>query len=143
MSGTFIKNWVVSVITLFVVNFLWHEVLNVAFYHEELLGIVRIGPEGGPAPLLGYLILSIVIASFAVATFVPALSKTSGQYIWNSLIVAFTFTGAFSVLSYALFANWTSSLAWMDVFYSLISGIVLGAVLMLVNRKGMPVTSGM
>jgi uncharacterized membrane protein len=129
-----IKNFVVSFIGLFILNTLWHSVMFGGFYNEALKGVMNF-VDGKPAPDLLYFILSMLVMSFAWAYFVPRVAKKTSEYVKSGLVMAFATTGTFALLSKGLFMVWTIELAWMDIGYSVFSGIILGLILAKINKK--------
>ncbi len=134
MAGKLVKNWIVAFVGIFVLNILWHNVIFGGFYNEALLSVTNV-VDGKPAPSIGLLILGMLVTSFAWAVVVPTLAKTKRQYISFGLLMAFATSGSFALFAKALFTTWTGPLAGMDLGYSVFSGILMGVILMWMNKK--------
>jgi uncharacterized membrane protein len=130
---TLIKNWAVAFVSLFILSFVWHNLILVDFYTENLSAIGRY-TDGAVAPLLPFLALGILIAALNFAVFVPAVSKDAMSFAKNGLVAGLASAGVFAFLSYAIFTGWSTNLMWADFAYSLISGVLTGLLLMVVNK---------
>ncbi len=131
---TLVKNWVTAFISLFVMSFIWHNVILTDFYTKNLSEIGRY-TDGAVAPLLPYLALGVLLIALGFALFVPALSKTTKDYALNGFLAGLSITGSFAVLSHAIFTGWNTNLMFADASYGIISGILTALILMTVNKK--------
>lgn len=131
---TLIKNWVIAFVSLFLMSFLWHSVILSGFYTTNLAQIGRY-TNGAVAPLLGFLALGNILVALGFAYFVVDSKADTAKYALNGLVMALVSTGAFAVLSHAIFAGWTTNLMVADFSYGVISSVLTAMILMPFNKK--------
>jgi uncharacterized membrane protein len=131
---TFIKNWVVAFVSLFLLSFIWHNVILTDFYTTNLAGIGRFA-DGAVAPLLGFLALGIFMVALGFAKFVVDPKADSMTYAMKGLIMGLVSTSTFAVLAHALFTGWSTGLMIADFSYGLISSVITALILMPINKK--------
>ena len=120
-----IKNWLVVFVVLFIWSFIWHNIILSGFYAVNLAQIARYA-DGAPAPLMGFLALGNLIATFGFAKFLPSASKCMGQFVLNGVIMGIITFGSFAVISHAIFLGWTTPLMIADFSYSIAAGAIGG-----------------
>lgn len=128
MSGKFIRNWVITLVVLFVLTTLWHVVIFSAQYSVNLANIARY-VDGTPTPLLPYFVLAHIVAALGFVMYIPAVSRTGGQFIWNGVVMGWVTFAFFAILSHALFAGWNGWLMTMDISFGTIAGAITGGIL--------------
>lgn|GEM_PF-2400076 len=130
----FVKNLVITFVVLFVLTFLWHNVLLADFYTTNLGEIGRFTGDK-LTPLVSFLALANLLSAIAFVVFVPAVAKKSADYLWYGLLMGFLTTGFFAMASHSIFSGWTGNLAFADTSYGVISGFITGWVLSMLNKK--------
>lgn len=120
-----IRNWLVVFVVLFVWSFIWHNIILSGFY---TLNLAQIGRYDGDAvaPLMAFLALGNLIATFGFVRFLPPASKGIGQFVLNGIIMGVITFGSFAVISHAIFSGWTTSLMIADFSYSIFAGAIGG-----------------
>ena len=124
----FWKHSIVAFILLFVLTYLWHNLIFASQYGVHLAGIVRM-VNGAPAPRFAWFILAHVIVALAFAMLLPMISKHKGEFLKNGATLGLLTFGFFAILSHGLFGNWTTWLMGMDVAFGIIAGGITGWVL--------------
>ncbi|MBI4185713.1 DUF2177 family protein [Candidatus Berkelbacteria bacterium] len=130
---TVVKNWLIAFVSLFMMSFIWHSLILNGFYATNLSEIGRY-VDGAVAPLLGFLALGNLLVALGFAWFVVDSKADTMSYVKNGLVMALVSTGAFAVLSHAIFAGWNTSLMLADLSYGLISSVLTALILMALNR---------
>ena len=121
----FIRNWAIVFVVLFVWSYLWHNILLGGFYQTNLALIARYA-GGALAPLMAYLALGNIMATFGFAKFLPPASNSTGQFVWNGILMGLATLGSFGVISRAICAGWTGPLMAVDGLYSIVAGAIGG-----------------
>ena len=121
----FIRNWLIVFIVLFVWSFVWHNIILNDFYTANLIQIARY-TDGAVAPLMAFLALGNLIATFGFIKFVPSASHNTKQFILNGIIMGLITFGSFAVISHAIFLGWTTPLMIADFSYSIVAGALGG-----------------
>lgn len=127
-------NWVIVFIVLFVWSFIWHNIILAGFYTENLAQIGRYDGDT-VAPLMLYLALGNLIATFGFAKFIPSASEGMGQYVINGVIMGVITFGSFAVISHAIFTGWTTSLMVADFSYSIFAGAIGGLLMKFLSKE--------
>lgn len=117
----FIRNWLIVFIVLFVWSFIWHNVILSGFYTANLAEIGRY-VDGAVAPLMIFLALGNLIATFGFVRFLPSTSESIGQFVLNGIILGIITFGTFAVISHAIFSGWTTFLMIADFSYAIFAG---------------------
>jgi len=112
-------------VALFVWSFIWHNIILSGFYTSNLAQIGRYD-GGAVAPLMAFLALGNLIATFGFVRFLPSASKGTGQFVLNGVIMGVITFGSFAVISHAIFSGWTTSLMVADFSYSIFAGAIGG-----------------
>ncbi|TAK94077.1 DUF2177 family protein [Patescibacteria group bacterium] len=133
MLGKFIKNWVISSISIIVLNYIYHVPMLGSYYQIHLAAIGhKVGEMA--VPRYGELTFSLILFALAFTVMI-GMSKTKGQYIVNGILAGLATYGGFAFLSRGLFENWGTWTMWSDTFFGVVCGIIVGAILMIVNKK--------
>ncbi len=131
---TLVKNWVIAFVSLFVMSFVWHNIILADFYTTNLADIGRYA-DGAVAPLLPFLALGVFIIALGFAFFVVDPKADAMEYAKKGLVMALVSTGAFAVLSHAIFVGWSTNLMYADFSYGLISSVLTALILMPFNKQ--------
>lgn len=121
----FLRNWVLLSVLWVVLTLLWHTVIFAGPYTAHLSTIARY-VDGVPTPLISYFIFAHVLVALGYVMFLPAVSRSTGKYVWNGVIMGWMTFAMFAILSHALFAGWGVWLMAMDVSFGTIGGAITG-----------------
>lgn len=116
-----IKNWLIVFVVLFVWSFIWHNIILGGFYAVNLAQIGRYDGDA-VAPLMAFLALGNLIATFGFVRFLPSASQGIGQFVLNGVIMGVITFGSFAVISHAIFSGWTTPLMIADFSYAIVAG---------------------
>jgi uncharacterized membrane protein len=128
------KNWIVSFIGLFLMTFIWHNLILSDFYVKNLVDIGRY-VNGTFTPLMAFLAIGNILAALGFAVMIPAAAKKSSDFVLYGFVMGLAVTGAFAMFSHAIFWGWTTNLMWADLSYGILSGIIMGWILSLMNKS--------
>ncbi len=134
MYSKLLRNLVVTFVVLFVFSFLWHDTLFGNFYHSNMVSIARYS-NGALSPLMPYIAFGDLLAIFGFVWFLPKVSSSKSQYVWNGIIMGLVAFGSASIVSHGLFAGWGGMLMVADVAFSIALGALGGFVLSMLNSK--------
>jgi uncharacterized membrane protein len=130
----FYKSWILSLIVLFVVDVLWHALIFAGFYLDTMGDVVRVG-SGRVAPMLQFIALGDVIASFGYAYFLAATCSAGGRFVMNGALAGLVIHAPFTLWNYALIPGWDGSLAAFDTVYAVVQGLIQGFLFQWMNRS--------
>lgn len=133
MGKKFYRNWAISFIVLFLVDFLWHGLIFASFYAGALASIGRF-VEGKLTPLIPFLALGDILVALGYTYFVVAASATNGRYAINGLVAGLVMTGSLAVFNHAILAGWDTSIMGADLAFSIVAGLILGTLQKFLNR---------
>lgn len=134
MGKKFYKNWLVSFIVLFLVDFLWHGLIFAAFYAKQLADIGRFS-GGKLAALVPFLAIGDILVALGYSYFVPAASAVTKRYVVNGLVAGIVITGSFAIFNHAILAGWANAIMGADLAYGVVAGLILGTLQKFLNRE--------
>lgn len=134
MAGKFIKNWLIASVSITVLNYIYHVPIMGSYYQIHLANIAH-KVDGMAVPLYAPLTISLILFGLAFTVMIVGASKTKGQYIVNGILAGLATYGGFAFLSRGLFENWGNWTMWSDTIFGVICGIIVAAILMIVNKK--------
>ena len=105
MSVKFFRDWLVMLVVLLVLAFVWHVAIFTDQYSLHLTNMANV-VNGAVTPVFPYFLVAHALAALGFAMFVPAVSKSKGQFVWNGVVMGLVTFGLFAFLSQALFVNW-------------------------------------
>ncbi len=126
---TLIRNWVIVFVAYVVLTLAWHQGIFGGQYPGHLDPIITTDAAGNQAPRMLFFMLAHVAAALGFVLYLPAVARTRGEYAAHGAVMGVVTFGTFTLLSHALFQNWSTWLMGMDLAFGVTSGVIAGVLM--------------
>jgi uncharacterized membrane protein len=122
------KEFIISIITAAVVDFVWLGLLAKKFYRTHLGPLARIGSDGGIEMVWGAVIPIYILMALGVTLFVlPKANGSLGAAAGYGALFGLITYGVYDLTNFATLKNWSLTLTLVDMAW----GAVLCAIVAL------------
>lgn len=122
-----IKNWLVSFIVLFIVDYLWHGLIFASYYQTQAAGILRF-ENGVFAPMLVFAGIANIIYAIGFAAFLntdPVTAK-AGSLTLKAMLLGFVISGYMNTYNYTIFRGLPLGVVMLDTLFGIVAGAIVG-----------------